>query len=123
MANHFHESVRQLERRLDRIDEPAAIRLAHRESIDDDGDAVIALLVELGRRCELDRLTVHDRANEPLLARRLEEVAELALAPAYEWREHLDARPLGPREHRFGDLRGALSLHGAPALRAVRCAD
>src|SRR5690242_10234117 len=122
MANDLDESIRELERGLDRIGDPPAVRLAHRQPIDDDRDAVILLLAELRRRRQLDLLAIHDGTDEPLTPRGLEQVAELALAPTHQRREHLDARPFGRAEHDVGDLRRALPLYGTSTVGAVRCA-
>ena len=122
VAHDVDDAVGQAKRRLERIGEPAAILGASDQAVDDDRDAVVVLLAQLGRRRELDRLSIDDRAHEALLARHLEEILELALAAAHERREHLDARALGPREHGVGDLRRALALHGLAARRAVRSA-
>jgi hypothetical protein len=63
---------------------------------------------------------VDDGPDESLLARALEEVAELALATADEGREDLDANALRPGEDRVRHLRRALALDRAAAVRAVR---
>ena len=76
--------------------------------------------LSLGGFGELDERAVHERADEALLARVGEEVAELALAAAHERREDLDLRALGPDEDVVGDLRRALALDGAAAVGAVR---
>src|SRR6185437_8531341 len=117
----FHQAVGQLERGLHRICEASTVVAIDDDTIDDDGDAVIQFLVELGRRRELDEVTIHKGAHEPLSPRALEQLAELALSLAHEGCEDLDARALGPLEDRISDLCGALTLHGATARGAVWC--
>ena len=58
---------------------------------------VILRAIELRRVGELDQLAIDVRADEALLARVLEQIAELALAAAHERREHLDARARAAR--------------------------
>ena len=81
---------------------------------------MVLLAIEFRRLGELDELAIDHGAHESLLARRLEEIAELAFPPAHERREDLDLRAVRPGEHRVGDLPGALALHRAPAVGAVR---
>ena len=69
---------------------------------------------------DLDQLAVDVGADEALLPHALEQLAKLPLPALNERRAHLDARVARPCEHDVGDLRGALSLHGASAIRAVR---
>src|SRR5450432_3650040 len=119
VAHNVDDAVGEAERRLERVGQPAPVFCARHQAIDDHGDAVVVLLAQLGRRRQLDRLSIDDRAHEALLARHLEEILELALATAHERREHLDARALRPRQHRVGNLRCALALHGFSARRTV----
>src|SRR5213594_412279 len=120
---HVNQSVGELERRLERIGQAAAIIATNGQSIDDDLDRVILPAVQLGRVRDLDEIAVYVRADEALLANVLEELPELALSRLHERRANLDARPLRPGEHEVGDLTGTLSLHRACAIGAVRCAD
>ena len=116
----LHEAVGQPQRRLERVREAAAVVGAHGEAVHHDRDVVVHLAVELRRLGELDQRAVDHGAHEALLARRLEQFAELALPAAHERREDLDPGALGPAEHRVGDLAGALPLHRAAAVGAVR---
>jgi hypothetical protein len=114
------EPLGQLERRLDRVGETPAVLGAHDEAVDDNGDAVVLPPVERGRVGELHQLAVDHGTDEALLARALEQLAELALPPLHERGADLEPRALGPREHHLGDLLGALPLHRPRAARAVR---
>ena len=105
---------------LERIGEPSAVVGAHDEAVDDHGDVVIDLAIELGRFGEIDQDAVDHGAHEALLARILEEVAELALAATHQRREDLDLDAAGPGEDDVGDLRGRLLGDVAAAVGAVR---
>ena len=119
-VEHLDEPFGELERRLDRVGEAAAIVGAHDEAIDDDRDGVVLPAVQLRRIGDLDERAVDVGANEALLAHGLEQLAELTLAPLHERRADLDLRVGLPAEHRLGDLRRALPLHRAAAVGAVR---
>src|SRR2546422_10660258 len=80
---------RRLQRSLDRVREPRTVGFAHDQPVHDDRDVVILAPVELRHLREVVRRAVHPHAHEPLLARRFEYLAELALATAHQWREHL----------------------------------
>src|SRR3954464_9545317 len=112
----------ELECRLHRIVETAAIFGANYEAVDDDGDVVIHPPIKLRGLGDLDELTVDDGANEALLTRRIEQLAKLAFATAHERSENLDPRPFGPLEDGVGDLSRALTLYRAAAVGAVRSA-
>ena len=119
-VEHLDQSFGELERGLDRVGEAAAIVGAHDEAIDDDGDRVILSAIQLRWIRHLDQRAIDVGADEALLAHRLEEVAELALAALHERRTDLDLRIGLPAEHRLGDLGRALPLHRASAVGAVR---
>ena len=76
-----------------------------------------------GHLAQVVGLAVHPDAHEAALPHVVEQVAELALAPAHDRREHLDARLLRPGEHRVGDLRRALPRDRGAVVGAVRNAD
>ena len=59
--NDLDEALGELERRLERVGEAAAILGAHDEPVDDDGDRVVLPPVELRRIGELDQLAVDVR--------------------------------------------------------------
>jgi hypothetical protein len=100
----LHESLGEPQRRLDGIREPPAIVGPHRHAVHHHRHVMVLPAVQLGRLGELDERAIDIRAYEALLARVLEQLAELALAPAHERREHLDARAVGPAEHHVRDL-------------------
>ncbi len=116
----LHETIGELERRLDGIVQPAAVVGAYDQTIDNDRDVVIGTPVELGRIGEFDDLPVDEGADKALLAGSFEELAKLSLAAADERGEDLDARPFGPLEDHLGDLPCTLALDRAPAVGAVR---
>jgi hypothetical protein len=116
----FDETVGKAQRGFERVCQATAIFALRDESVDDDRHIVIHLTIELRRLGELDQLTVDDGADETLLARILEQIAELTFPTADERREDFDAGPFGVAKHGVGDLSGALPLDGATTVRAVR---
>ncbi len=72
---------------------------AHDQAVDDHVDVVLELLVELGRVRDLVEGAVDLDALEALLLELGELLAELALAPARDGREQVDARALGHGQH------------------------
>ena len=97
--------------------------LLHDEPVDDHGDVVLELLVELDVLLELAHLAVDLDAGEAVGAELLEELAVLALAPAHDRRDHAEARARLELAHLVDDLLHALSRDGPPAVGAVRVAD
>ena len=95
-ALNFDESFGELECGLNRIVETAAIFLAHDQAVDDDRDRMVHAPIQLGRVCDLDQVSIDDRAHESLLAGGVEQLAELSFAAAYEGCEDLDLAALGP---------------------------
>src|SRR5207249_11489098 len=76
----FHSAVRSPERRLDRVRQAAAVGLAHRKSVDHDGDVVVLPAIQLGHLGQVVRHAVDAHAYEALFARRFEHIAKLTLA-------------------------------------------
>ena len=120
MAHHFDQPFGESQRGLDRVSDAPAVVLPHREAVDHHRDVVVLPTIQLGRVGELDQRAIHDGADEALLERVLEELAELALSPADERREDLDLRARRPGEHLIGDLRRRLTSYRATAVGAVR---
>ena len=120
VAHDFSKSFGQPQRRFHGVRDATTIFRAHHESIDHDGHGVIQSPVQFGRIGQFDEFPINDRAHEALLPCTFEQVLELTLAFLHQRRANLEARPVGPGQHHLGDLRGALPLHGAPTIRAVR---
>ena len=114
------QAVGQAQRRLHRVGQPATARLAHDQPVDDDVDGVLVLLVQRRRLGQRVRLAVHADAAEALGLQVPERLDELALAPADDRREDLEARALGQRQHLVDDLLRRLAGDRAAAARAVR---
>src|SRR6266566_4865040 len=104
LALNFDQSLRQLERRLDRVVQATTILGPHDEAVDDHRDVVIHAPIEPGRIGDLDELAVDDRAYEALFARGLEQLAEFSFATAYERGKDLDLGALRPGENGVRDL-------------------
>ena len=77
---------------LDGVGEPPPQAVLHDEPVDDHGDVVLELLVELDVFVELAHLAVDLDAREAVGAELLEELAVLALAAAHDRRDHAEAR-------------------------------
>ena len=69
---------------LDGVGEPPPQALLHHQPVDDDGDVVLELLVEVDVLLELAHLAVDLDAREALGAQLLEQLAVLALAAAHD---------------------------------------
>ena len=76
--------------------------------------------IQFRRRRDFDQLTVDVRANESLTPNGLEQLAELALSLLHERRANFEPGVGRPAQNDVGDLGGALSLHGPPAVRTMR---
>ena len=119
LSHDLDHTLRRLERRLDRVREPAPVSRPDHEPVHDYGDRVVLTAVQLGNGGQIVALPVHPHAHEALLACRLEQVPELALASPHQRRQDLDLRPLGPGDDEIGDLRRALALDRRAVVRAV----
>jgi len=84
---------------------------------------VLALLVDRDLVFELAHLAVHANAGEAFLADLLEQLRVLALAPANQRRQQLDARAFGEVENRIHDLLAGLRTDLATAIVTVRRSD
>lgn len=110
--------------RLDCLDQAWQRRLLQHDAVDDDLDVVLVLLVELEALVEAVHLAVDAHAREALLGQVLEELDELALSPAHDWRHDDDAIAGRAVAHdAIRDLVGCLLLDDAAADRTVRGAD
>src|SRR6185503_10601446 len=94
---------------------------AHDQAVDYDRHIVILPAVQYRRVGELDDVTIDICAHEALPSRRLEEVAELALSPANQRRQHFDTLTLRPRQDDVGNLARRLSRHRASTIRTMGC--
>ena len=124
---HLGDAVGQLERRLQRVGEPALDALAHHEAVDDDLDLVLLVagqaLVALQELVDVDDLAVDAGAHEALPGEVLEQRVVLALAAAHDRRQHLEAGALGQQQDAVDDLLRRLALEPVAVLRAVLDAD
>ena len=116
------QPVGQPQRGLHRVGEPLLGARLDREPVDDHGDVVLLLLLELRRIGELVHRAVDEHARVALPLQVGEQIDELALARAHDGREHLEARALFHRQHLVDDLLRGLLLDHLPADRAVRYA-
>ena len=114
------QPVGQPQRRLDRVGQPLLGRRLHREPVDDDGDVVLLLLLQLRRLGQRVHGAVDQHAGVALPLQRGEQVDELALAGAHDGGQHLEPGALLHRQHLVHDLLRRLLLDHVPAGRAVR---
>ena len=117
------EAVGELGGGLDGVGEPPPQALLHDQPIDDDGDVVLELLVEVDVLLELAHLAVHLDAGEAVGAKLLEQLAVLALAAAHHRGDDAEPRAAVEVAHLVDDLLDALPRDGTTAVRAVRVAD
>ena len=111
------------ERGLDRIREPPFDPRADDQAIDDHFDRVVAPPIELDVVFEGTQLAVDARPGEPAGLEAVELLPKLALPPADDRREHVDARVLRVGEHQIHDPLERLRRDLPAAARAVRHAD
>ena len=110
------EAVGELGGGLDGVGEPPPQALLHHEPVDDDGDVVLELLVEVDVLLELAHLAVDLDAREAVGAQLLEELAVLALAAAHDRRDHAEARARLELADLVDDLLHGLPGDGPPAV-------
>ena len=115
-----NQAVGEAQRGLDGVGEALTHSVAHDEAVDDDLDGVLELLLQLRGVLEAHGLPVDDRAGVALGAKLVNEVLVLALAPAHDRGEDLEARALVHRAHTIDDLLGRLRLDAGPTFGAVR---
>ena len=120
-------TVGELQRGLERIGEPALDAFAEHEPVDDDFDLVLLVprqpLVALEELVDDDRLTVDASPHVPLPGQVGEQCVVLALAPADDRREHLEAGALGHLDDAVDDLLRCLALEAGAVVGAVLDAD
>jgi len=124
------DTAREAERGLDRVGEPPAGCVLHREPVDDHLDLVLFLLLQRRQAAGVTRDLVQadDRAVDPcpgvpLGLQFLEQFGVLALAPADDRGQHLEPGALLELEHPVDDLLRGLPGDRPAADRAVRLAD
>jgi hypothetical protein len=113
------QAAREPERRLDGVREAALDTLPCDETVDDDLDVVLELLLERRGCGELHDTAVDPGPREALGLQLLEEVGVLALAAAHDRCEHLVLGALGQLEQAVDDLLRRLGRHALTAHRAV----
>ncbi len=125
-VQHDH-AVRQRQRSLHRVGQPAARRLLDVQPVDNDLDGVLLVLLQRWQLAGDRRLQPDDRAVDPRPGKALdlefpEHLGVLALAPADDRREDLEPGPLVELEHPVHDLLRGLPRDRPTANRAVRLA-
>jgi hypothetical protein len=116
-------SVTLAQRELDGLGDPAAVGRAGDHAVDDDGDVVLELLVELGWSVERVDLAVDLDAGEAAAAQLLEEILVLALAVGDDRGEQHDAGIFGLVQQLLDDLLRRGRAHRLAAVGAVLDAD
>ncbi len=117
------EPVGEPERRLERVGQPAEDVGTGHESVDDDGDVVLVLLLQRGRIAQLDLFAVDERARVAAGRELFEQVDELALLLRDDRAEDLVAGAGFELHELVGDLLHGLPLDRLTADRAMRDAD
>src|SRR5205085_5999638 len=95
----------------------------HYQTVDDDRDVVLELLVERDLLVEPSKLAVDLHAAEALGAQLFQLLAVLPLAAPHDRSEHHEPGPLGQLHHLVDDLLGRLSANRTPADVAMGMAD
>ena len=119
------DALAEAQRRLDRVGESALDAVATHETVDDHLDRVLLVAGELerGPLGELDELAVDAGPGVALFGEVVEQGRVLALAPAHDRSEHLEAGALGQVAQAVDDLLRALAGDEPAAVGAVRLAD
>ena len=117
------QAVRETESGLDRVGHAREDVWARDQAVDDDGDVVLDLLLELGGVFESNDLAVDDRPREAHADVVADGVSERALLLLHDGCDQLIARALFEFHECVGDLLHRLALDAGAALRTVRDAD
>ena len=117
-----HAPLAEAQRGLDRVDDPAALRVVvEHEPVDDDLDRVPLELGELDAGAQVADLPVDAHPDEAGLGGVFEDLLVLAfLVDDARRQQHQPRAPL--LQHRLGDLLHGLALDGPAAVVAVRLA-
>ena len=126
-----HEAFAELQRRLDRIGEPAAIfwrkwlpllinGSPHNKAIDHHLDTVSLLLIEFRRVVQVIQRAVDTDAAEARLPGGMEEGLPFTLPVAKHWTEHEKACPVWELQDLINNVIKGDSADGAITLRTVR---
>ena len=121
----FGDATREVERRLDRVGEPALDPFAQDETVDDNGDVVrlIALEFEFVLLVEIDELPVDDGSDEPLAGEVGKQGVVGALSALHDWSEDLESQPFLHRQDLVDDLLRCLAHQRFTRLGIVRDTD
>ena len=126
----FHEPHRdvalgQTRGRLYGLGDATQRAVLHGDTVDDNFDSVLELLVERHAFLvvETNDLTVDAHTGKALGAQVLEKLRVLTFAAAHDRCQHQRLAALSGLGNLVGDLVGRLTLDNASTLRAVRCAD
>ena len=121
------DAVGQLERRLQRVGQPAGDALAHHQAVDDDLDLVLLVAGQpfraLQELVDLDDLTIDPGPDVALAGEVLEQRVVLALAAPDDGGQHLEAGALRELQDAVDDLLRRLALEPRAVVGAVLDAD
>ena len=115
-----HNALGQTQRGLDRIGQTLADAVADHQTVDDHLDRMLLLLGQLDLVGQLVHLAVDQSARIAVAAQHLQQVLELALAPADHRREDLETGALRIRQQRIDHLLRGLRADQRAALRTMR---
>ena len=117
---HIDDALAELECCLERVREPRVDPLAHDETIHDDLDGMLLVLLEGDLLIDIVDLAVDAHAHIALMADVREGFLVLALLPAHDLRHDEQFRALGQREDAVDHLVDGLLRDGLAALGAMR---
>ena len=115
-----HNALGQTQRGLDRIGQTLTDAVADHQTVDDHLDRMLLLLGQLDLVGQLVHLAVDQSARIAVAAQHLQQVLELALAPADHRREDLETGALRIRQQRIDHLLRGLRADQRAALRTMR---
>ena len=119
---HLHEAVGQLQRRLHRISKALLNPLAHRQTVNNHRQAVLAPLIQLDILIQRAHLAINIHAHIACTPHLVEHAQVLALASAHQRSHNHKASPRLQLQHAVNNLLHALLLDKLAALRTMRLA-
>ena len=117
---HLHEAVGQLQRRLHRISKALLNPLAHRQTVNNHRQAVLAPLIQLDILIQSAHLAVYIHAHIACTPHLVEHAHMLALASAHQRSHNHEASTRIQLQHTVDNLLHALLLDKLAALRTMR---
>src|SRR5262249_6534261 len=122
-AHDMHNTLAQVEGRLDRIGKPAALAAAHYRPVHHHLDHVFAAVIDARRPLDVVGLAIHAHAQEAAAANLLPHRVVFLLPLALDRGHDIDARAVRKSLNLVDDLVGRLRADADAARRTIRMAQ